>query len=381
MIQTQERFYRPAKLSRQVEGFDTRKFTSMKHLSRELDKLGIGMDEFDLHGIVAADKRFAQKMRGTMDAIEPTVTTGSMPVPVQFLQQWLPGFVYIITAAMNIDDFVGMSTMGKWHQEEIVQGILELTGKALPYGDYANNNLSSWNPNYERRTIVRFEQAMQIGLLEEARAAEAQINDSGSKREAAALALEIQRNNVGFFGYDGGANRTYGLLNDPNLPAYVTVPNGASGSPLWSSKTFLEISRDIRSALASLRNQSKDRIDPSKVDITLGVASIAVDYMSTTSDFGISVTDWLKQAYPRVRVVSAPELTGANGGANVFYLFADSVKDQSTDDGRTFIQVVPAKYQTLGVEQKVKGYIEGYTNATAGVMCKRPYAVVRRSGI
>jgi hypothetical protein len=65
----------------------------------------------------------------------------------------------------------------------------------------------------------------------------------------------------------------------------------------------------------------------------------------------------------------------------VFYLFADRVMDDSTDDGRTFLQVVPAKFMVLGVSQLTKAYEEDYSNATAGVMCKRPYAVVRRSGI
>jgi hypothetical protein len=143
----------------------------------------------------------------------------------------------------------------------------------------------------------------------------------------------------------------------------------------------LEIQKDIRSAIASLRNQSSDTIDPETVDITLAVATASVDFLSTTSDFGISVRQWLKEAYPRVRVVSAPQFNAANGGANVFYLFADRVMDDSTDDGRTFLQVVPAKFMVLGVSQLTKAYEEDYSNATAGVMCKRPYAVVRRSGI
>jgi hypothetical protein len=42
---------------------------------------------------------------------------------------------------------------------------------------------------------------------------------------------------------------------------------------------------------------------------------------------------------------------------------------------------VLTKFQVLGVEQKAKGYLEDYTNATAGIMCKRPYAVIRRSGL
>jgi hypothetical protein len=53
----------------------------------------------------------------------------------------------------------------------------------------------------------------------------------------------------------------------------------------------------------------------------------------------------------------------------------------STDDRRTFIQPVPARFQVLGVEQLAKAYIEDYTNATAGVICKRPFAVSRISGI
>ena len=51
------------------------------------------------------------------------------------------------------------------------------------------------------------------------------------------------------------------------------------------------------------------------------------------------------------------------------------------DGGRTFDQIVPAKLKSLGVEQRAKSYVEDYTNATAGVMLKRPWAVVRRSGI
>ena len=57
------------------------------------------------------------------------------------------------------------------------------------------------------------------------------------------------------------------------------------------------------------------------------------------------------------------------------------VDDASTDDRRTFIQVVPTKFQLNGVAQLAKGYEESYLKATAGVMVKRPYAVYRVTGI
>lgn len=309
------------------------------------------------------------------------LTTPSIAAQIQFLQAWLPGFVRIITAARKIDDLIGLATVGDFADEEVVQGVLENLGVAVPYTDNGNVPLLSWNANFERRSIVRFEAGLSVGYLEEQRAARIRISTAGEKRTSSALALDIQRNRVGFYGYNGGANRTYGFLNDPSLPAYVNVPNGASGNGKWSTNTFLEITAQLRVALAALRTQSGDTIDVKKTQITLAVGSNAVDFLTVTSDFGISVSDWLKTNYPNVRVESAPELNDANGGVGVFYLFAESVDDGASDDNRTFIQVVPTKFLTLGVEKRTKEYVEDYANATAGTMCKRPYAVVRYSGI
>lgn len=337
-----------------------------------LSKIGIGLDTGSVRKMMASL---------AMDAIQPTQTTASVATPIQFLQEWLPGFVFTITAARKIDELVGIMTVGSWEDEQVVQGVLERTGTSVPYGDYTNVPLSSWNTNFNTRTVVRFEEGMRVGVLESARSARMRVDDAGMKRESAALALEIIRNTVGFYGYNNGANNTYGFLNDPGLPAYVVVSNGVSGQPAWSTKTFLEICKDIRGAIVALRTNSQDTIDPEKVDLTLAVATGSVDWLSTTSDFGISVRDWLKQAYPRVRVVSAPQLNDANAGDNVFYLYAEKVDDMSTDGGLVFIQPVPAKFQVLGVQQLAKAYEEDYSNATSGVMCKRPYAVVRYYGI
>ena len=317
-----------------------------------------------------------------MDALPPTVTTGSIGTPVQFLQNWLPGFVFVITAARKIDDLVGIMTTGSWEDEQVVQGILERTGTSQVYGDYTNVPLSSWNTNFNYRTVVRFEEGMKVGVLESARAAKLRVDDSGMKREAAALALEIIRNSVGFTGFNAGDNNTYGFLNDPGLINYTTVAeNAASTSTMWKNKTYLEITNDIRVAISTLRTQSQDTIDPEKVELTLAISTDAVDYLTTVSDFGTSVRAWLTGAYPKCRIVSAPQLNLANGGANVFYLFADRIQDMSTDGGLTFIQMVPAKFQVLGVQQLAKAYEEDFSNATAGVMCKRPFAVTRWSGI
>lgn len=367
-----ERAYIAPKQVRSLEGFNAAEYPA-------LNRIGINMNNRAVSMLMRG--RQAMDSMQAMDALQPTVTTGSIGTPVQFLQNWLPGFVFVVTAARKIDDIIGLMITGSWEDEQIVQGILERTSSSVPYGDYSNVPMSSWNTNFNFRTVVRFEEGMKVGVLESARAARQLVDDAGMKREAAALALEITRNAVGFFGFNAGDNLTYGYLNDPGLSAFQLVPNGVSGFPQWSTKTFLEITKDIRTAVVQLRTNSQDTIDPEKVDLTLAVATASVDWLSTTSDFGISVRDWMKEAYPRMRVVSAPQLNAAHTADNVFYLHADKLDDMSTDGGRVWIQPVPTKFQVLGVQQLAKAYEEDYSNATAGAMLKRPYASVQFYGI
>lgn len=339
---------------------------------RDLNVIGIDLNPGDLRDMAEA---FG------FDSLTPSILGASIPTPTQFLQNWLPGLVRTITRARVIDELVGITVGGEWSDEEVVQQVLELTGSAVPYGDLTNIPLASWNPSFERRTVVRFEQGFQVGRLEEERTARVpNINTANEKRAAAALSLEILRNRIGFYGYIGGVARSFGILNDPNLPAYVTVASNGTTTQ-WSGKTFLQITADIRAAIAALQAQSGDVLDPERTDLVLAVASGLNQYFTVTSDFGISVRNWMQQTYPRIRVVSVPEFNGANGGANVFYLYAERVEDGSSDGGRTFDQIVPAKLKTLGVEQRAKSYVEDFSNATAGVLTLRPWAVVRRSGI
>lgn len=305
---------------------------------------------------------------------------GNLGAPLQFLQTWLPGVVRQVTKIRNIDALVGVQTVGSWEDEEVVQTASELTGKAELYGDVTNIPLANYNATYERRSVIRFEQGMMLGRLEDARANRQNISMDVEKRAAVAESLDIIRNRVGFYGYNQPDTRVFGLLNDPNLPAYANVASGAGGLT-WVVKTFVEITADIREAVTSLITQSGGRIRPQDTDMVLCLPLGFEEYMGVVSQFGNSVGEWLQSTYPRIRIESAPELNGANGGANVFYLYAERVEDGSTDGGNVIAQMVPVRFMSLGTERTAKGIVEDFTNALAGVMCKRPWGVVRRSGI
>lgn len=348
-------------------------------IAQDLKMYGIGLDSRMLHKMYVASNDasgFAMDAAQVLPATQP-----SMPVPIQYLQNWLPGFVHILTQARKIDNLIGMLNTGSWEDEQVVQGVMEQLGTAVPYGDYTTVPFSSWNANYVWRNVVRFEEGMQVGVLESAQAARGNINNDAEKRAAAGLALDIQRNTIGFYGYNTNYNQTYGFLNEPNLSPYVTASTGASSSTTWASKTYLEIQADILGMITRVRSQSGDQIDPKTTPMTLAVAANVVDQLMKSSNFGVTVSDWLARNYPNIRIESAPELNGANGGQNVAYLYADRVNDSSTDDGKVWEQLVPTRFQVVGVAQLVKTYVESFTNAMAGVMLKRPYGNTRLTGI
>jgi hypothetical protein len=316
-----------------------------------------------------------------MDSVQGPVTTPSVPGLIQFLQNWLPGQVFTMTAAREIDNLIGINTQGEFSDAEIVQAVLAMTGYPRPYTDDGNSPLASWNQTYVPRTNVRFEMGMRVGVLEEETSARVRVNSAQTKRESCGEQLEITRNLVGFYGYNSGANNTYGFLNDPGLLPIVTAANGATGHTEWSTKTMLEIIQDLLNMFVQLRTQSLGRIDPKKMATVLAVPTNAIDYLSTPSDLGYSVLKWLKDNYPLVRVQDAIQLENGAVGNGLVYLYPERIADLSTDDGKVWIQVVPMKFRVLGVQKLTKAWQEDYANATAGAMCKRPWAVTVLEGV
>ena len=334
-----------------------------------LNKLGIGFEKSALKEM--------QNYYG-MDAAVANITTPSVTTPIQFLQYWIPEIIEVVTAAREADAIMGIDFVGNWHDESIVQTVLERTGQAVPYGDHTNIPLSSWNTNFETRDIVRFEEGIQVGVLEEARAGAMNINSQAEKRAAAAESLDIERNNIAFFGYNEGNNKTYGFLNDPNLPAYVSVASNGAGTPStkWKDKTYAQITSDIRTAFAALRVQTGNLFKPERDRAKLALAVSVMEYLHVENDYGKSVYDFIKQNYPNVTIESAVQLDGANGGADVMYLFAETL------NGKTVLkQLGVDRFRLIGAEKKAKVFLEDYSNATAGVLVTQPLGVVRYTGL
>ncbi len=321
-----------------------------------------------------------------MDAgiIQP-VTTAANGTPAQFLQEFLPGTVNILTQVRTADVIAPMSVAGEWWMEEVVLKIMEHTATPQLYTDHGGVPLASFNETYERRQIVRFAMGCEMAPLADARSAATGTNPQNEKRGAVAESFEILRNDIAFNGFNTGTGKTYGILNDPNLPDYVTVATGAGGDTTWSSKTVAERVSDLVTAFAALRVQAGGRINPERDATKLSIALGTADLMNESDDSfsnGMTVKEWLAKNYPNCTVEAIPEFEEANGGEDVFYLQAMSVANSGTDGGEVMPQIVPAKMRATGTVPSVTGgSTEGYLAAFAGVFCKRGFAIVRYSDL
>ncbi len=353
--------------------FDSAKFKNPVGV-QELHCLGIGMDS----SLGDEAKKYFNPPKDSfgMDSA-PLQTLPSISNAAQFFQYWAPEAVETVTQARTIDNLVGRTVAGSFEDEEIITTILERTGTARPYTDTANIPLASWNQNFEARTIVRYEAGLEIGYLEQMRASRMRIDDHKQKADACAEALDIARNELGFYGYANGTNRTFGFLNDPSLPAYNSVAAGAGGGSAWSEKTFDEISSDIITAVQNLVTQMRGHFNPQRDAFVIALSLASSQYLNVRNSLGTqSVMQWLNETYPAARIEAAPELDGANGGSNVFYLYAEKIKGKDV-----FKQYVVDVLRLIGMEKKTKVFVEDYANALAGVIVQYPIGVVRYSGI
>lgn len=345
----------------------------------KLEKLGIIVTESFRAGAGGVTVQFA------LDAgVTQPVTTPSNGTSLQFLQTFLPGVVNILTKVRKADFIAPVSTVGNWHDEEIVLRTMEHTGTPAQYSDYGGIPLASFNETVETRQIIRVEQGIQQTKLADARSAATGTSPQTEKRIALTESFEIFRNDLAFNGFNVGTGKTYGIMNDPLLPAYVTVANGASLDTTWASKTVAEKVADVVSWVAGIDISSGGQIDTTKdaLQLVLPLSVKAELFRSDSSFFdGKNLMVWLKETFPNMSIETAPQFDGADGGENVAYLKATSVADSGTDGGQVIDQIVPAKMIALGTEQNVKGVIEGFTAAYAGVFLRRPYGVYRASGI
>lgn len=315
-------------------------------------------------------KEFKQ-MAMDVDPFNPT----SNGVPSQFTTLYVNDVVEQVLPKYGFTEIANPAQQGTWTTEQIRFRVVAYSGSIQPYTDFSNTGKAGINYTWVPRDVYRFQTNIQYGDLETAVMDSAKLDLVGDKRRSISTIIGASFNRFGFYGNITPAgvflSKTYGLLNDPNLPAATPVANGASGSPLWVNKTAEEINNDVVSAMSTMFNQTGNK-NKTTDNYVLGLDGSMAGYLQKVNQFGLTAEENLKKTYPNLRVVYAPEYQTILG----FQLICENLQGQkAVEDLFTY------KYRSHGVVRFASYFDEKVSAGSAGCGVKMPLCVVTKTGI
>lgn len=310
------------------------------------------------------------------------ISTPNINAPVGALAYIKPQAVEVLTAPRVADKISTAEKNGVWGDEIVNIKLKEYLGSTAPDDAQEDDGLlAGVNYSNEVRGAYYYRSGWRVTDREEATVGAFQENARANAVEAAMRSLAIDRNK---FFFNGVADKSlsapvYGLLNDPNLNAYVTAATGAGGSTQWADKTPEEICNDVVDAWAEMQTTSEgiagERL-AAGAKIKLLVAPVCEAALKRTNSFGLSAVEKLKENFgDGIEIISVPQLASANSGANVFYLTIEG--DGTPTILNSYIEmarVYPVFIKDSVTSQKISA-------ATSGCVVQLPSLVVRVTGV
>lgn len=164
-----------------------------------------------------------------------------------------------------------------------------------------------------------------------------------------------------------------GVLNQPNIPTH-TIPNGASSSPLWSSKTPKEILFDMHAIAKKVVTQSNDVETPNTMLLPLPqYLHVATTRMS--DDDSTTILKAFLESSPWVTSVEGwLRLAGAGAGGTdraLCYRKSDEVLEH----------LVPIPFEQLSPQERNLETVIACRGKSGGVVVWYPLACVYADGI
>ena len=192
------------------------------------------------------------------------------------------------------------------------------------------------------------------------------IGDTARLAREAHLRLE----NTVFFEGDS-AHGLYGLSNHPNITQSAAV-NGASASPLWSSKTSQEIYSDVQDMIDDVEVQTKGLHMANAVLFPLSAKAQLNQVMTTVT--GKTILSQLKENNPEVKAwVFCNELEDLGTGATRL-MFAYKL------DPSVLSIVVPYETKPNPLVTKVDGQEVAFKMGIGGIWVDKPLAIQGQYG-
>jgi len=177
------------------------------------------------------------------------------------------------------------------------------------------------------------------------------MNLSADKGEVARRAVEELQNHIAFYGDDESG--LPGLLNNANIPR-GDVPDGAGGTPQWSTKTGKEIAADINDACNDMFELTKQKERPDTLAVPTAQWALinSTDYKAESEK---TIAQYIVQNNPFINsiesIIPVNELKGAGtAGVDIFVLYK---RDPSKLEMEIPLEFMIMDEQIVGLEYTV----------------------------
>lgn len=293
------------------------------------------------------------------------VTTANAGIPSYLTTFVDPKVIDVLVAPMSAVELVGESKKGDWTTLDAVFIQAEPLTRTATYGDYSNDGTSSTNVNYPSRQSYFFQTWTRWGERELEMAGAGRIDLAAQLDYASALGLAKFLNASYLFGVSG--LRNYGLTNDPRLPAPV------AGTVNWSTAASDAVYNDFVDMFKQLQAQSAGLIKQND-ELRLGLPPSAIGDLNRVNSFGLSPAKLLKDAFPKLDIISVPEFDTASG--RLAQLWAPRVEGQ-----QTATCAFTEKMRAHAVERYSSYFRQKKSAGTWGAVVFQPFAVSQKLGI
>lgn len=300
----------------------------------------------------------------------PTYSAPNNAVPEWLTAYISPETIRILTAPTKAEEIYGPEGLGSWGCGSAKFRQMEHTGDVEEYDDRSTEGTSGYNVTWPERTEHCFQTMSYYGDMENAVMSMVGVNAAMEVQEASASAIKRGHNKIWFYGIDG--KKTYGILNDPNLPAPI-APLNVGGTIVWSGKSAQDIYNDFLVLFTRLVEQSAGLIEKTSPMKLVMSTTMSVN-LDKINDYGISVTDMLKKSFPNLTIVTAAEYSTDAG--QLLQLIATSVAGQTTGSlGYT------ALVKAHGVLRMHSSFEEKKSAGNLGAIIRKPLAVAQMLGV
>lgn len=305
-----------------------------------------------------------------MDAA-PMLTAPNNGVPGWLTTFVSPTTIKIVTAPTKAEEIFGPVKNGSRGVQTAAFPVLEEVGEVASYGDYSSEGVSDVNPTWPKRDEYGFQTVTQLGDVENVALSLAGINATVAKQDASARTIKRAHNRFWFFGVTGLKN--YGILNDPDLPTPI-APSNVGGNVTWEDKGADAIYNDVAVTLYNdLSGRSGGLIDENS-ELVLAISNKVSGNLNKKTEHGSSVKALLKETFPNLRIVVAPEYSTAAG--ELVQLIAPNVAAQPTGQlGYTDLMHAHGMVRALSSVQEKK------SAGTFGAVIFQPFAIGQMLGI